>query len=564
MRFKLAIILTLLIPNIMKSQNATATIEDALSCSGDTTLVAVDVTNFIDVAAMTLFIGYDTNAAEFLSLQNVHPAVTGFLNTNATNGQVGIAYSSINPFNITSGKLFDLKFVFSGDSSYLPFENGTEIANSDLEIIPLDTFPGSISNGIVIIDQPDSVQAYPDNDVLFTVTTTGNVTYQWQENPGNGWFDLQNNSTYAGVDNDTLMVYDVALSFNGFLYRCLLTSGNCSDTSGIALLEVALAFPVATLGIVQSCPDMSVLEPLYVGDFFDVIEFTFNISYDTSNLEFQELSNLNPLLDPSDITVSIFNSPPGVSVHWEDPNPVSITSGKLFDLNFFYQGQNITLAFEDGTEVLNSFSNPINITLTDGHINQFELPVITQQPQDITVTEGDDAYFEVVATGASSYQWQVSINGGSTWTNLTNSPPYYNVTAQEMTISPVALGMNENLYACIIGNENCAVISDYAELTVDSLNSLGENIESIMDVIVRPNPFTDHLNLYNSINCSDLQIRIYNTNGLLVYSEMHQQNIPLEVGIDLSHLNNGLYLLKVTGKIQEKYINETKKIIKTN
>lgn len=564
MRFKLVIIITLLIPHIMKSQNATATIENELSCSGDTALVAVDVMNFIDVAAMTLFIGYDTNSAEFLSLQNVHPAVTGFLNTNATNGQVGIAYSNVIPFNITSGKLFDLKFAFTGDSTNLPFKNGTEIANSNLEIIPLDTFPGSISNGIVIINQPDSAQAYPDNDVTFTITTAGNVTYQWQENPGNGWYDLQNNEIYSGVNNDTLTVYDVPLGFDGFLYRCTLTSGNCSDTSGTALLEVALAYPAATLGTILSCPEMAVLEPLFVGDFYDVIEFTFNISYDTSYLEFQELINLNPLLNPTNITISVLNSPPGVSIHWEDTDPVSIPSGKLFDLNFLYQSQNNTLVFEEGTEVINSLSNPIDITLVNGHINQHTLPILVQQPENITVTAGDDAQFEVVVTGALEYQWQVSIDGGSNWTDLVNSVPYYNVNTQELTISPVTLGMNGNLFACVIENDNCAITSDPATLTVDSLNTLGKEIDSKLVMVVLPNPFSDFVSLYNSNYYSDLQIKIFDATGVLVYSDKISQSTGQEVRICLSHLNVGLYLLNVTGRNLENFFSETKKIIKTN
>ncbi len=98
MRFKLAILILILQPIIMKSQNATATIGNITSCAGDTVLAPVDVTNFIDVGAMTIYIGYDTNAAEFLSLQNINSAIPGGISFNAVNGQLGIAYSNPNPF----------------------------------------------------------------------------------------------------------------------------------------------------------------------------------------------------------------------------------------------------------------------------------------------------------------------------------------------------------------------------------------------------------------------------------------------------------------------------------
>ena len=105
MRFFIAIMLILILPVHMKSQNATATIGNETACAGDTLLVPLDVTNFFDVAAMTLYIGYDTNTAEFLSLQNINPAVAGWISYNASNNQIGLAYSNVTPFNIADDKL---------------------------------------------------------------------------------------------------------------------------------------------------------------------------------------------------------------------------------------------------------------------------------------------------------------------------------------------------------------------------------------------------------------------------------------------------------------------------
>jgi len=564
MRFKLAIILILIIPNIMKSQNATATLQNALSCSGDTVLVALNVTNFIDVAAMTIYIGYDTTQAEFLSLQNINPAVTGYLSANAANGQVGIAYSSVNSFNITSGKLFDLRFSFFGDSTLLPFNAGTEIANSNLEVIPLDTYPGSISNGMSIIDQPDSVQAYPDNDVMFSVTATGNVTYLWQENTGNGWNNLQNNSTYSGVDNDTLNIYDVPLSYDGYTYRCILSAGNCGDTSQTALLEVALAYPSAMLGTMVLCPEAQVLEPLYVGDLFDMVEFTFNISFDPFNLDFQGIENINPLIFTGNIITTPLTSPPGISIHWEDVTPVSVTSGKLFDLNFYYHAQNNDLAFEDGTQAINAQSNPINLTLTNGQINQYELPVITVQPQSTTVTEGDDALFKVTANGVTGYQWQLSMDEGTTWTDLTNTPPYYNVTTQQMTISPVSLPMDGNMYICILENDHCDVNTAPALLTVDSLNLSREVKNENVLITLQPNPFHDIVNITLDYYYSDVNINIYGTKGDLLVSLMEKGHYGRLITIDLSDHADGLFFVEMTGRYQDKPFIETRKIIKSN
>jgi hypothetical protein len=566
MRFKLAILILFIQPIIMKSQNATATIGNVTSCAGDTVLAPVDVTNFIDVGAMTIYIGFDTNAAEFLSLQNINSAIPGGITYNASNGQVGIVYSNVIPFSITSGKLFDLRFSFLGDSTSLPFNPGTEIANSNLETIPLDTYPGSIKNSIRLISQPDSVKSYPDNDVIFRVTSLGIPSFQWQENTGSGWIDLQNNQTYSGVDNDTLTVHDVPLSYDGYIYRCVLSAGNCTIITDVALLEVALAFPAATLGLASSCPESEVLEPLFVGDFQDVVDFTFNISFDTAYLAFKSLQNIHPDILPGNLTTLPLPDPPGVIIHWESSNPVSITSGKLFDLKFDYESQNHVVAFESGSEVWNSSSNLINITLNNGEINQYVIPLITAQPQNDTVKEGQDGLFMVEALETEEYIWQISTDGGNSWTYLTDTPPYYNTHTASLTVSPAVFGMNEYQFSCRLDNEYCTVYSAAATLVVDTLTHIGTRDDGNGVLLVHPVPFRDniHISLPGDYLCT--LVSVYDARGVMLYSFKVNQNQghPQDLELDLAALAEGLYFLRFDGTRAGKTAMEQRKILKTN
>ena len=565
MRFFIAIMLILILPAHMKSQNATATIGNETACAGDTLLVPLDVTNFFDVAAMTLYIGYDTNTAEFLSLQNINPAIAGWISYNASNNQIGIAYSNVNPFNIADDKLFDLRFRFYGDSALLPFNPGTEIANSDLTVIPLDTFAGSIANSIVITQHPDSVQSYPNNDVIFRVTTMGPLIYQWQVNSGSGWDDLQNNQTYTGVDNDTLFIANVPLSFNNNLYRCLVSAGNCSEYSGTGLLEVATAFPAATLGQINSCPEIMIQEPLFVGDFFDVIEFTFDISYDTSELIFQNLENIHPELLPGNLTTTPMTSPPGISVHWSHTSSISITSGKLFDLIFDYGFDSQLLVFEPTTVVLNSFSNPISITLSNGRINQRELPEIITQPENDTVIQGTGAHFMVECTGATGYQWQVSTDDGQTWNDLTEGIPYYNTTTEELLINPATLDLNGYQYACVINNEYCSVTSGSGTLFVDTLTAVHETIYH-STFGVSPQPCRDELNITLPENFDVTRVSLHTLQGQVLM--LSEQNRPDQntrhLQLNLSGAAQGIYLLKIAGTLNGEFTVKHQKVIKTD
>jgi hypothetical protein len=548
---------------IMKSQNATATLGNITSCAGEDILVPLDVLNFIDVGAMTIYIGYDTNAAEFLSIQNINPAIPGGISYNAADGQINIAYSNTNPFSIPAGKLFDLSFTYLNDSTLLPFNTGTEIANSSLEIIPLDTFTGSISNSIQLINQPDSVNSYPDNDVIFRVTSLGNPNYQWQENSGSDWIDLQDNEIYSGVTNDTLTVYDVPLSYNMFTYRCILSADECADTSDVALLEVALAFPFATLGYISSCPQNEVLEPVLVGDFFDVVEFTFNISFDTGNLTFQNLENIYPGLNQGDLSTSPLLDPPGLTIHWENTSPISVTFDKLFDLKFDYESLNHPFIFEEGTEVLNSSSNPVNITLNNGAISQYAVPLITVQPQNDTVDEFQSAAFAVEASETNEYFWLISTDGGNSWTDLTDTPPYYNVHTSTLTINPAVYSMNGYYYACRLENTHCTEYTNAAVLIVDTLTFIGDpgTTESFK---VYPVPFHDKVNISLPAYYSCSSVCIYDNRGTILLAFNTNDQVTRELELDLSGLPLGLFFMKLNGTYEGKTAIETRKIVKTN
>jgi hypothetical protein len=302
-----------------------------------------------------------------------------------------------------------------------------------------------------------------------------------------------------------------------------------------------------------------------VGDFLDVIEFTFNISYDTANLTFIDLLNINPDILPGDITTSPLTDPPGLKIHWEYGNPVSISSGKLFDIEFSYNSGNHIVAFESGSEVLNSSFNLINITLTDGHINQLPIPLITAQPQNDTVKEDHDALFSVEAVGASEYIWQLSTDSGNTWTYLSDAIPYYNTHTASLTISPAIYGMNGYLYSCRLDNESCTIYSAAAILIVDTLTSINAFSNNGI-LLIHPVPFRDKLNvsLPGDYHCH--MASIYDTRGILLYSfninEKTTESQKLE--LDLSALAEGFYILKFQGVRDGREAVEIRKILKTD
>ena len=95
-------------------------------------------------------------------------------------------------------------------------------------------------------------------------------------------------------------------------------------------------------------------------------------------------------------------------------------------------------------------------------------PTITTQPANRTVCAPADAVFTVVAGGTPTpniYQWQVSTNGGGTWTNLTTGGSF----TPTLTVSPTATSQTGSLYRVIVTNVcGQSVTSSNATLTVNA------------------------------------------------------------------------------------------------
>jgi uncharacterized repeat protein (TIGR01451 family) len=96
-------------------------------------------------------------------------------------------------------------------------------------------------------------------------------------------------------------------------------------------------------------------------------------------------------------------------------------------------------------------------------------PVITVQPTNQTICQGSTASFTVTATGTSlNYQWEISADGFSGWTSLSNDATYSGVTTNTLTISNAPLSLNGYYYRVAVRAGTCtSVYSNAALLTVN-------------------------------------------------------------------------------------------------
>lgn len=90
----------------------------------------------------------------------------------------------------------------------------------------------------VLPNLPNQTAALNDYIQFVATAQEPNATYQWQSDIGLGFQNLSNAGQYSGATNDTLTIASITTTNNNQTFRCIITSGGCSDTTNAALLSV--------------------------------------------------------------------------------------------------------------------------------------------------------------------------------------------------------------------------------------------------------------------------------------------------------------------------------------
>jgi len=254
-----------------------------------------------------------------------------------------------------------------------------------------------------------------------------NPTYQWQVDTGSGFTNITNNSTYSGATTATLTVSNITAGMNGYLYRVVL-GGDCTTSfnSNSASLNVGAVATINSSPSNQSvCPGVNV-----------------NFSVNATN---------------------------ATSYQWQ------VNTGSGFtDItnNATYSGATTsTLTVSNVTVGMNGYqyrvlvgSCPSPLTSATATLTVSTPLSITTQPVNVTACVGDNVSFTVVVAGSAlSYQWQISTNGGATFSNIVGA------TSATYSISNVTLAMSGTYYRVTIAGTCNNLTSTAALLTVNPL-----------------------------------------------------------------------------------------------
>ena len=207
--------------------------------------------------------------------------------------------------------------------------------------------------------------------------------------------------------------------------------------------------------------------------FFDISNNNFSISLPPSTFSFDNTtsasitcgqtsgavtlptSSVGGFITPANLTAS--GNPAGTTVSFS-VNPVTPGNSTVVTLNnttaLTPGTYNITVTGVAGTVTQNTTLTYI--------IQPIANPVINTQPVSQVVCVGGNATFNTQVSGTVNYQWQVSIDGGVTFNDITGA------TAASYTITGVTAPIGNNLYHVVVTTLCGLTVSDNVSVTVNT------------------------------------------------------------------------------------------------
>ncbi len=102
----------------------------------------------------------------------------------------------------------------------------------------------------VILSNPSDTSVCAGVTVQFEILASNAAFYQWQENDGTGWFDIEDDVSYAqGENTATLTLIDVITGLDGYRYRCYI-----EDEFGESIISEDATLNVYETPLINSHP----------------------------------------------------------------------------------------------------------------------------------------------------------------------------------------------------------------------------------------------------------------------------------------------------------------------
>jgi hypothetical protein len=336
---------------------------------------------------------------------------------------------------------------------------------------------------------------------LFTLSSLDNqASYEWQVNAGIGYQNLNNSTKIKGVTNDSLTISNLTLADNNQVFRCILSSGGCFDTTKSATLLV-------------SCKTILNSQPKNVKAFvsnnailsFSSFEANATFAWQSDvGFGYQNLSNAGQYNGVNNDSLIVSN--------------VSLTNNN--------QKFRCILTLGNCTE-----------TTEIATLQVICNTIIDRQPVNKTAAISGSTFLNVSAFDSkATYRWQSDVGFG--YQNLSNAGQYRGVNNDTLIINDLTASNNNQTFRCIINTGACGDTTDIASITV---KSAGITPHEHGEISVFPNPSNGFIYLKINPNLLNNTYKVIDQQGRVIADgKLTESNTK----ISIEHLANGVYILQ--------------------
>lgn len=208
-----------------------------------------------------------TNANAIHAGQYKAYVIIGSCSSTADSVAVGINPSPTATVTVANNTFCDgdSALVDGGTTAGLTYQwqqNSADIANAttstvyakttgDYRLVVTNTFMCSDTSAAVpIVVKPlPTINQHPATqlvrngwDATFSIVSPdAGATYQWQEDKGAGFANLNNTAPYAGATSAMLTISGADANFHSYQYRCVVTLAGCISTSNAGVLTINIS-----------------------------------------------------------------------------------------------------------------------------------------------------------------------------------------------------------------------------------------------------------------------------------------------------------------------------------
>ncbi len=371
-----------------------------------------------------------------------------------------------------------------------------------------DVFIAKYSNcNLKLTKSPQNKTVINGLSTFFVVSSSSsNSNYQWQYLSKNGFVNLQNDTQFVGVLNDTLYINKTTQDLNNYKLRCIVYNDGCSVVSDTATLKVDCGYKITNQPISKIVSnDKSAL---------------FSISIDNAFVDFQWQQKIGN---------SFINVMNNEQFFGSNNDSLSISNVNLNQNNSSFR-------------CLTSLNNCDIVSDTATLSVKCEKLIKTQPVSRAINPGGSIIYYINTFSTTSLFQWQVGgTASGDYFTSLSPSPFIKGVNDDSLIVSNIyPLQNNKEIFRCIVTNKGCIDTSNMVLVYFVGTNELQKN-----SLKVFPNPTSDFINVEFSNFANEVKYRLTDVSGSEVLNGVLDNT---KTTIDISNLNSGMYFFTLYDK----------------